>query len=446
MKKHILFILGALGFFASQAQLDLGTHFLSNTLQSNLTNPAAFSDYKINVSLLPSVYAGVYNSAFRPSSVLEKREQDFYLDMDELVSRIGSEGWNVQGDVRVETFSFAFRAKKFQVGISHGFRVHMNQHLPQAMLRFGWGGNAQFVGQTINIAPSLNMLAYQEYGVNVGYQVSKRLTLGTRLKYLLGTATYATANSRASIYTDPVGYELTGETDYRINTSGLPESDINAGDFFDFDEFELDLSGPNQGFAFDLGASLDLTDKVTIQTSILNIGKINWKDNVYNYVSNGITTFEGLDFQPIIDEGTLDTEEILDTIAQTFEFETTSENFSTTLPTSFYLSGTYEVRPKLTVGALFFAQGFHSELTTAVALNVRKDFGKSFSLGAQYANVEGGANNLGLSTTVQLGPVQIYATSDNIVPIFKPLRGQNVNFRFGMNLVFGKIEGEESNK
>lgn len=443
MKKYILSILGAIGLFSAQAQLDLGTHFMSNTLQGNLTNPAAFNDYKINVSLLPSIYAGLYNSSIKPSDVLEKRNNDLYLDMDKLVEEMSPEGLNLQGNLRVETFSFAFQTKKFQIGISHGLRINMNHHIPQAALQFAWGGNAQFVGETINIAPSLNMMAYQEFGLNLGYKVSKQLTLGTRLKHLVGTAAYSTSNSRATIYTDPKFYQLTGDTDYTINTGGLPESDFNEGEFFDFDEFEFELSGPNKGFAFDFGASLDLTDKLNIQTSVLNIGKINWEENVYNYTSNGTTTFEGLDFQPIVDEGELDVEKVLDTISQTFEFETTYEKFSTTLPSSFYLSGTYKVQPTLTVGALFFAQGYQSELTTAVALNVKKDFGNFFTLGAQYANVEGGSNNLGLSTTLRLGPVQIYATTDNIGPIFNPMKGQNMNFRFGMNLVFGKMNQEK---
>jgi len=110
------------------------------------------------------------------------------------------------------------------------------------------------------------------------------------------------------------------------------------------------------------------------------------------------------------------------------------------LPSSFYLSSTYKVKPKLTVGALLFAQGFQSDLTTAFALNVKKDFGKIFSIAAQYAYIEGGANNIGLSTALRLGPVQLFATSDNVIPLFNPMKGQNVNMRVGINLLFGKIK------
>ena len=189
-----------------------------------------------------------------------------------------------------------------------------------------------------------------------------------------------------------------------------------------------------------------MNDKLNIQTSVINIGRINWKDEAYNYWSKGTTTFEGLDFQPVLDEGELSVEEILDTIGTTFEFQNSQNSFSTVLPSSFYLSGSYEVMPRLKVGALFFAQGFQSDLTTAFALNVKKEFGTIFTLGGQYAMIEGGAHNIGVSTSLRMGPVQLFATTDNLMPIFDPMKGQNMNVRFGMNLVFGKIKNEAKKK
>lgn len=439
MKQYIYSIIAICFCCTVEGQMDLGTHFMSNISQSNLTNPASFNDYKINVTL-PSIYGGFYNSSLKLDEVLEKRGTTLHLDMDQLINQMDGSGMNLQTNFNVETFSFSIRGQRWQASLNHGVRVATHHHLPKELLQFAWGGNSQFIDQTINIAPSFNLLAYQEFGLGLGFKVSEQLTLGTRLKYLVGTATYSTSNAKANIYTDPDYYQWTAETDYLINTGGLPESDVEDWEFLNLDDFEPNFFGDNKGFAIDFGASLDLTKKLNIQTSILNIGKINWEDEVYNYHSQGDFTFEGLDFQPILDEGEFSSEEITDTLSSTFQFESSKNAFSTVLPSSFYLSGTYYVKPSLSVGALFYAQGFQSELTTAVAVNVKQDFGKIFSLGAQYAMVEGGIHNIGLSTTLKLGPVQLFATSDNIIPIFNPLTGQNVNCRVGLNLVFGKIK------
>jgi hypothetical protein len=445
MKRSIYCILGVCLAFSMQAQIELGTHFMSNIAQNNLTNPAAFTDngYKVNVSLLPSVYAGFYNSSIAPDDVLEKRGTSLYFDVEGLIEKMGVNGMHIQTNLNIETFSFSFQVKKWQLSLNHGIRVSSFHSIPKTMLQFAWGGNTQFVGETINIAPTQNLLAYQEFGVGFGYKVSDNLTLGTRLKYLVGIATYQTATSRASIYTDPEYYQLTADTDYLINTGGLPESDIDQGEFLNLEDFEPSLFGGNRGFAIDFGASFDVNEKLNIQTSVLNIGKIEWEEGVHNYWSNGISTFAGLDFQPLFEEGEYNPEAILDTIANTFEFTTSQNGFNTVLPSSFYLSSTYEIIPKLTVGVLLFAQGFQSDLTTAVAVNVKKEIGKLLSIGGQYAYVEGGVNNIGLSTTLRLGPVQIFVTSDNIIPLMNPMRGQNVNMRFGMNLFFGKIENQK---
>ena len=175
----------------------------------------------------------------------------------------------------------------------------------------------------------------------------------------------------------------------------------------------------------------------------MNIGKIKWEENVNNYWSDGTTTFAGLDFQPLFEDGDYSPEDIIDTLVSTFEFTTSQNGFNTVLPSSFYMSTTYKVKPKLSVGVLLLLQGGQSDLTTAIAMNVKKDFGNIFSIGAQYAYIKGSENNIGLSTALRLGPVQLFFSSDNVIPLINPMKGQNVNMRVGMNLLFGKIKTQK---
>lgn len=445
MKQYIYSIVGVCLSFSIQAQIELGTHFMSNVAQNNLTNPASFIDngYKVNLSLLPSVYAGFYNSSIVPGDVLERNGRSLYLDIDGLIEKIGVDGINIQTNLNIETFTFSFQAKRWQLTLNHGIRVNTFHTIPKSMLQFAWGGNAQFVDEIINVAPSQNILAYQEFGVGLGYKIGDNLTVGTRLKYLVGNAAYQTANAKASIYTDPEYYQLTADTDYLINTGGMPESDINKGEFLNLDDFEPSLFGNNRGVALDFGASIDFNERLNIQTSVLNIGKIKWEENVNNYWSDGTTTFAGLDFQPLFEDGDYSPEDIIDTLVSTFEFTTSQNGFNTVLPSSFYMSTTYKVKPKLSVGVLLLLQGGQSDLTTAIAMNVKKDFGNIFSIGAQYAYIKGSENNIGLSTALRLGPVQLFFSSDNVIPLINPMKGQNVNMRFGMNLLFGKIKTQK---
>ncbi|MEL6924508.1 MAG: hypothetical protein AAFO94_10715, partial [Bacteroidota bacterium] len=63
MNRIIIYILLIGSSLSLQAQQDLGLHFMRDIHQSNLTNPAIFSKYKINVNL-PSAFAHLSNSGF----------------------------------------------------------------------------------------------------------------------------------------------------------------------------------------------------------------------------------------------------------------------------------------------------------------------------------------------------------------------------------------------
>ena len=440
MKKYIFSLFLFAISFSAQAQQEFGTHFMSTTPQSFFTNPAAFGDYKVTVSL-PSVYAGFYNTAFAPDDIFTKNGSTLELSVTDALDQLGDRN-NMTLNTSLETIGFSIQTKKFRFSFNHGLKINAGLNFPKEMLQFAWGGNAQFIDETINIAPRVNLMAYQEFGFGVGYKVSENLSLGTRVKYLVGAGAFYTSNSVIAVHTDPDYYALTAETDYLIHTAGIPEADLNNGDFFDFD-FSPQLSSENRGFAFDLGANLSGGDKINIQTSILNLGKITWKDQVNNYWSQGSIEFDGLDLQEMLDEGELDTEELIDSIGQTFEFQHAQSRFSSSLPGQFYLSGTYEVIPNLKVGALFLAEGFQTTMTRAFGVNAQKDFGRWGAVGANYVVQEGGVHNFGVNGTVNLGPVQIFAMTDNLIPLFNPMKTQNTNVRFGINLVFGRVKDKE---
>ena len=62
----------------------------------------------------------------------------------------------------------------------------------------------------------------------------------------------------------------------------------------------------------------------------------------------------------------------------------------------------------------------------------------NLSLGASYAIRHKRFDNLGLNMSVKLGPVQIYAVTDNLITAIKNYDSSTMNLRFGLNLVFGK--------
>ena len=422
-----------------QGQSELGTHFMNHLAQSNLINPSTFSPFDVSLNL-PSVYAGSYNSSFKFSDALTQNGRVLRLNFDDLSSSIDKSGFTAQGDLNVETFGLSIQTKKLLISVNHGVRMHSLIHLPKDAVDYFLDGNAKFIDQTANLAIQENGLAYHEIGLGLAYKFSDKLTIGARLKYLNGIATIRTSRTKVEVYTDPEYYQFSAETDYQIQTGGLPSGDFAEAEFLDFDEIDFEFFGDNTGFAVDLGVTYEITDKFLVQASLKNIGKINWEKDAHVYTSKGSFTFAGLDLEPILDDEDIDFDQILDTLENTFNFERQAATFSTPIPSAFYLSGTYEIAKKLYGSLLFFTQKNQVNYTSAVAANLKKDLGRVLTLGVQYGYQSGGAHNVGLMTSLRLGPIQVYAITDNALPLLNPLETQNINLRTGVNLVFGNKE------
>ena len=98
---------------------------------------------------------------------------------------------------------------------------------------------------------------------------------------------------------------------------------------------------------------------------------------------------------------------------------------------------------------MFLWQGLRSSLTAGVS----QDFGRFFQFTVNNTIQYNRLFNVGLGLVFKPGPVQIYMVADNVlvssfvqydnfdVPI--PTYATNVNFRFGINLLFGKIQTED---
>ena len=419
------------------AQLEWGTHFMDNSLsQSNMSNPALFSDFNVSITM-PSVYAGISNSSFPYHKVITHDEDVLRLDMDEVLNRVGTKGLKIQTNFSIESFGLNIQNERFLFNLHHGVRVFSQTHLPLETLQMVWGGNEQFIDKTINIGIEENILAYHEIGFAFGFKIEKQLTIGARVKYLQGLATIQTRQSKATIYTNPEFYQLTSETDYLIQTGGFPGEKLEDIDLFDLENFKKTIFDSNSGFAFDLGMTYRFNKKLTLEASINNIGFIKWKENSYDHISQGGYEFDGLDLQPLVESGEISAEEIIDSVTNIFQFENRETTFKTSTPANGYLSVRYELAQRFYLNSFLFMEKNNAFSNFAAGVNLKKDFGTWWTLGVQYAYHDKNTHNIGLMSSLRLGPFQFYATTDNIASILDPLKAQKINFRTGLNLVFG---------
>lgn len=427
------FVLGNQANIFSQQQV--GLNFM-DIWQTSKTNPSYISDSKIVVGL-PSIYLNYYNAGGDFNSlIVDYLSEEQEIKPRETLNDLAKSDNILRGVFEVETFNLGYRFGKVQLGLSHALKTDMYLNFPKTLAQLFLEGNGQFVGQKVNLSHDINLTSYNEFGLSGAVQLGK-LNVGARVKFLTGLANASIEKNELSLFTDDDVYQLTLDGDYALNASGLIKVD-------DLDNFSLslesfnfnDLISENMGFAIDLGVTYQVNEKLNLSASVLDLGKINWTENVSKYASKGETTYDGFDFAQFVGNDSVSFSNVLDTLENTFNFTGEGENYSTNLPVKIYLSGTYQLNEKIQLGGLFYYENYRGEHFPVLGLSANTKLNKILNVGATYSARKDSFVNLGLNFALTYKVFQLFATADNVVGVFQPYKSSNVNFRTGLNLLF----------
>jgi hypothetical protein len=438
--------------------------FMKGMSQSNLQNPALHNDSSTVVIGFPGL-SGLYfdfNSGFAANDLIHKGTgslaDSLVLDIDGFHNSLKTTN-TIEQNFSLPLFYLGIRGKKsfFSLGITEKEQTQFA--FDKNLVTFLKDGNAPYMGQNFDLG-DISMNSYQYMEVALGYSnelINNKLTIGLRAKALFGRFAMQTERMRLKVETAADGSYLNLSSDMKINLSApvTPEYD-DEGYFSGMNTDGLDdpmnfifVQG-NMGMAFDLGAVYKLTPKITLSGSIVDLGKISFKEDVIslNHVSN--YKWEGIDFSKSIDESQedyVDPSDLVDDEMEKIEdsfrpkkSEIGSDPFDMSIPTKIYLGGTYSVNDKFNVGLLdrIYKNGDFSQNTLTLSANTL--IGNFLSLTGSYSMIGNSNNNLGLGMAIRLGFMQIYVVGDNVLAAGDPSKATFVNARFGMNFLFGRSQ------
>ena len=451
----ILLLFPLLGF----AQHESTLYFMPSISQSRYYNPAIAPHYKATVGLpgLSSIYVQYGNSGFAYKHLISQRAEDdsLQVNIEDFYDKLGPRNY-VNFNFNVDLFHLAFKVNPrvhFMLNITP--RIYNRVMFPEDIVGLLVDGNASMLNETMSLSPEVESLSYMEYAVGGSYQIDRFWTVGARFKLLQGISNVTSEKTRLDLTTnDDYHIDVVGEG--LIRTAGISQ-------FFD-DDFDImgvsDVMGlmGNTGFAVDLGATFKPMDRLTVGLSLVDIGSIKWSKNLTNYVLNGDSakfTFRGFDLANIINGDNEGFGNTLDSLTSRLEpTEVDGEAYGSFLPGRFYLSGSYELVRNVTANLLLMGELYHGRFNSGVSANIHKEFGRRMSMSLSYTANNRSFNNLGMGVSFNLNPIQLYFVSDNLLSApfalltskeLNPyLRStQNLNLRFGLNLVFGWDKQEE---
>ncbi len=405
-------------------------HTLPAIPQSHLSNPAYIPPYGGHFSLLiPGIGVSVAHSGFAWEDLVSIRADDsLALDLGQAIGQMKALN-HLHSSLWIEPFSLGFRFGKNYLSTAASLRYDIRFQYPKDLFNLLYQGNAAYIGEEIVLDDTgMSGALWMEQALGYSRVVNDRLSIGLRLKYLNGLAGIHMAENHLRLHTDADMYDLTLSSEFTLHTSvpGL-----------DDEEFEFPR---NRGFGLDLGATYQVMDGLVLVAGVNDLGRIHWEKNLSSIRSSGATqfTFSGLNLDNLFGDGNGDDfEAIVDSLANLVSTESFETTFSTSLPTTAHLGGSYRLLPGGQASAFLYLSFFENHITPSFSLSYSQRLGRVLSLATNLAYRDHSINNLGVGLALNLGPLQIYAISSNVLSITRPHIARNTGVQFGLNFLIG---------
>ncbi len=442
MRKLITLIYLTLMVTICSAQQDLTMYNMNSVGESIEVNPSLMPENKGFIGL-PGISYNYFlfsNNSFTYRDIHTVRSDDSTeINVDNAISKLNNKNFFTT-QARINLLGFGFHIKKNYFSGNISERANFSFVFPKELLQLISQGNGPFIGQTLDFSNmGFDGTHFREYTFGWAREVSTKLTLGVRLKYLYGMENYSSSIEDLSLTTDPNDYGITTNTKITINSS-TPSNNAESYDQFNglgWGAYVSKLN--NKGYGGDFGATYKLNEKWSFNTSVLDLGYINWKNDVKNYVTDaGTYRFDGVDISEFVSDSSGSGSSTLDTLSSTFKTEETSNSYTTYLPTHVYLTSSFKINDKSSASALLHATFFKNTIQPTYTLGYNVKVGRHLRLAANYSYINQNFNNIGLGMTVNAGPFQYFATTDNIIGALDPLSNNTAHVHFGFNLIFGR--------
>lgn len=293
--------------FPLHAQFLRTSYFMEGSHYRQQLNPALTPGRGyINIPVIGSFNMSVTSNSLGfddVGDILENEQGSDYFTSDKFINKLKSSNdlnLNFNTDILSAGWYKGCNFWSFNVGL----RMDLGASIPKSVFSFmretngfdmdniDWTNYSRELGRE-----RLNINAYAEVGVGYARQINDRLTVGGRVKALLGMSNLSLDIKTISVNTSLQGIDsntdwssltpeqienIHGTADIKVEASlessvkGLELKENENGYIDDISYNSDDLGFAGYGGAIDLGASYKLLDKLTLSAAVLDLGFISW--------------------------------------------------------------------------------------------------------------------------------------------------------------------------
>ena len=487
---------------SANAQFLRTSYFMEGTHYRQQLNPALTpTKGYFNLPVIGAVNATVGSTSLGYQDIIDIIDDgdDFYTKPDFMNRLKDNNKLNVNFSTEILSAGW-YKGKNFW-SFNIGLRTDIGANLTKNMFTFlnemetveeNWrNSNYDISGQQLNIN------AYTEIGLGLSRQINSRLTVGARVKALLGIGNMELKLNRvamsANLPSDQQINQWSSESywnsmtpsqaaqaaqelkdkfnNYHANLTvgaelkssfkGLELQEEEGKDYvtdFDFDSGKLGIAG--YGFGIDLGASYKILDNLTVSASVLDLGFISWsksstkiasanpdpidiKGSTYanmvdpnnpNTVMNAVNQLQN-DAQGYMDRVT--NGDVLDYDMLQLEVGDARESRKSRLASTLVLGAEYGFfNNKLAVGVLSTTRFVQPDALTELTFSANYRPKSWFNVALSYSAIQSAGKSFGLG--LKLGP--LFVGTDYM---FLGKNSNSVNGFVGVSIPLG---GKKANK
>lgn len=437
LKSLSVCILLSMTTVSSYAQFTRSTFTLDGLNYRMQLNPALTPDQGyINVPLFSGIGASTSSNSLGLSDIIEVIENSSnadYFTKDKFYNKLKANN-DINASVAYDIASVGWYQSKNFWSINLSIKGDMGATIPRSLfktMRDARGLSKQEWTQYSSSQGGERVFvnSYVETGVGYARQINDKLTVGGKVKLLLGVANMDLNVKKLDLQTQlngvPADIDWSNITQAQLDairgkatiaTEATMEASMKGFKITDKPDGYVDdikqegaFGIAGMGAGIDLGVTYKVMDELTLSAALLDLGFISWdKGSSHMAVSNSTKTFnfdtsnraEAEEFKDLIADGQILNFDMLNVKQQEAKARTTS------LHSSIVLGGEYKLpNTNLSFGLLstthFTKPKTMSEITLSTAYNLNRYIGMSLA----YSMIQSGGKGLGIG--LKLGPVTL---------------------------------------
>lgn len=366
---------------------------------------------------------------------------------------------------QLEILSFGWKNKSgmyFSGGVYE--ELDFITYFPRDLAILAWEGNRDYLDYPFDLGElsfTADLLTVYHFGANK--QVTDRVTLGARVKVYSGLISFSSTDNTGTFTTslDEDGVNIYDHTvenaNITVNTSGYASlRDLDGGGEVSGKLLGRSFFGGDLGVGLDVGATYQVTNRVTATASVLDFGAIFYGKDTETYQARGDYNLNGIEliFPPLANgEATLPYfDNLEDDLEREIPVDTLTNSYTRFRPLKMNASLEYGFgdsfggdecdclnRGTGSVWQQALGLQFYSILRPkgpqfAGTAYYRRKFGDVLTGKITYTVDAFSASNLGLGAVVDVGKFNFYIAADNILKYGNIAKAKSVSLQLGFNI------------